>query len=368
MSAEPALRAEFAVSRGSFSLAADLHVEPGKVLAVLGPNGSGKSTVLGVLAGTLRPDTGRVEVDGRILTDCAAGVHIPTHARRIGLLAQDALLFPHLSAVQNVAFGPRSTRIPRRTANRLAEDWLSEVDAAGLADRRPSALSGGQAQRVALARALVTDPALLLLDEPFAALDVDAAPALRGVVRRALRARGERAGVLVTHDPLDALVLADEIVVLADGAIVERGATRDVLSAPRTAFTARIAGLDMVAGTACADGVRTEDGTVIFTSLGERVEVGDAAVAVFSPAAVAVYTKEPTGSPRNVFPARVTGVEPHGDVVRIRSEAPPGRPSWISTLSADITPAAVADLGVEPGVEVWLAVKSTEVELHPVAR
>ncbi|MGH3622591.1 MAG: sulfate/molybdate ABC transporter ATP-binding protein, partial [Sciscionella sp.] len=230
MTDTPALRAEFGISRGEFSLAVDLGVERGKVLAVLGPNGSGKSTVLGVLAGTLRPDTGRVEVGGRVLTDCASGTHVPTHARRIGLLAQEALLFPHLSALANVAFGPRSMRTPRRTAHHLAAEWLSEVDASWLADRRPGALSGGQAQRVALARALVTDPALLLLDEPFAALDVDAAPALRGVVRRELRARGERGGVLVTHDPLDALVLADEIVVLADGAIVERGETRDVLS------------------------------------------------------------------------------------------------------------------------------------------
>ncbi|MGH3625586.1 MAG: TOBE domain-containing protein, partial [Sciscionella sp.] len=141
-----------------------------------------------------------------------------------------------------------------------------------------------------------------------------------------------------------------------------------VLSAPRTAFTARIAGLDLVAGVACTEGVRTEDGTVIFASLGERVEVGDAAVAVFSPSAVAVHTKEPIGSPRNVFPATVAGVEPHGDVVRIRSAAPLGRPDWIGSLAADITPAAVADLGVEPGVEVWLAVKSTEVAVHPVAR
>lgn len=365
---EPALLADFQIARGSFSLGVTLRVEPGEVLAVLGPNGSGKSTLLGVLAGTLRPDTGRVMVADRVLTDCAAGAHVPTHARRVGLLAQDALLFPHLSVLANVAFGPRSTRTPRREAHRLAAEWLSEVDAGKLGDRKPHQLSGGQAQRVALARALVTDPALLLLDEPFAALDVDAAPALRGVVRRTLRARDDRAAVLVTHDPLDALVLADRLVVLADGGVIEQGPTREVLSAPRTAFTARIAGLNLISGTATDQGVRAADGAVVSGQRRPAVVLDQAAVAVFSPASVAVYGERPEGSPRNVFQARVSGVEPSGDVIRLRMAPVDGGPDWMSGMAADITPAAVADLAVEPGMSLWLAVKSTEVAVHPVAR
>jgi molybdate transport system ATP-binding protein len=228
-------------TRDGFTLDVQLDVPAGHTVAVLGPNGAGKSTLLDVLAGLIRPDRGRIALDDQVLTDTARHRHLPPHRRGIGLLAQDPLLFPHLTAAANIAFGLRARRVPRQQARDQAQHWLTEVDAADLADRRPGALSGGQAQRVAVARALAAGPDLLLLDEPFAALDVDAAPALRALVRRVLRDSGCSA-VLVSHDPLDALVLADQVIVLADGKIVERGPTREVLARPRTAFTARIAG------------------------------------------------------------------------------------------------------------------------------
>ncbi|WP_376771657.1 sulfate/molybdate ABC transporter ATP-binding protein [Actinokineospora xionganensis] len=348
------LRADFVLTQGDFRLQVDLRTEPGEVIAVLGPNGSGKSTLLDVLAGLRQPDSGVVAVDGMTLTDTAGGVRVPPHRRGVGLLAQVALLFPHLTALANVEFGPRVQGKDHTTARR----WLDDVGAGDLADRRPRGLSGGQAQRVALARALAADPVLLLLDEPFAALDVDAAPALRGVVRRVLR---DRAAVLVTHDPLDALAIADRVVVLAGGRVVEQGPTREVLSRPRTPFTARVAGLDLVAGTACPDGLRTVDGALIAGSGGAEIN-GEPAVAVFRPADVAVYTERIHGSPRNVFEATVTAMEPHGDVVRIRVAG--GRP-WVSGLAADLTVGAVAELTIEPGSRVYLAVKATEVRVHP---
>ncbi|WP_073480330.1 sulfate/molybdate ABC transporter ATP-binding protein [Streptoalloteichus hindustanus] len=358
------LEVDVELTRPGFALALGLRVEPGKVLAVLGPNGSGKSTLLGVVAGLVRPDRGRVRLGGRLLTDGGTGTHVPPHRRGVGLLAQQPLLFPHLTAEANVAFGPRARGVGRRAAQRIARRWLSEVDAEGLADRRPAELSGGQAQRVALARALAAEPTLVLLDEPFAALDVDAAPALRALLGRVLRAGG-RTAVIVTHDPLDALVLSDHVVVLGAGAVVEEGPTRQVLARPRTAFTARIAGLELVAGTAGPAGLRTPDGAVLAGQRGPGLVDGAPAVAVFPPRAVAVHRERPGGSPRNVFPVVVAGLEPRADVVRLRAAAAPGGPGWAEGLAADLTPAAVADLGLEPGVPAWFAVKATEVALHP---
>lgn len=356
---------DITVRRDSFALSLELSVAAGEVVAVLGRNGAGKSTLLSALAGLLRPDSGRITLAGRVLTDASSGVHVPPHRRGIGLLAQDPLLFPHMTVAANVAFGPRSRGISRTDSAALVTRLLSDVDAAEFADRRPGQLSGGQAQRVAVARALASEPELLLLDEPFAALDVDAAPALRAMLRRVLRDSG-RTALLVTHDPLDALVLADRVVVLSGGEIVEQGETRAVLSRPRTAFTARIAGLDLVSGVFGPSGLVVGD-FVISGHVPAPIDEGTPAVAVFAPSAVAVHVSPPAGSPRNVFGAVVGGLEPHGDLIRLRVARSVDGPSWVEGLAADLTAAAVADLGLEPGVRVWLAVKAAEVALHPVA-
>ena len=354
------IEVDVGVSRGEFRLEVAFTSAPGEVVAVLGPNGAGKSTLLDVLAGLLRPDTGHLTVNGRRLVD--KSTFVPPFRRGVGLLSQDPLLFPHLTALGNVAFGPRSLGQRRRPAEARARELLADVDAEELANRKPRAMSGGQQQRVALARALATEPGLLLLDEPFAALDVNAAPALRGLVRRMLRAKPDTQVVLVTHDPLDALVLADRVLVLDRGRIVEEGPTRTVLSAPRTAFTARIAGMDLVAGVAHEDGVRTPDGVVVAGQRREPVADGEPAVAVFRPASVAVHVEPPHGSPRNVFAAVVGALEPHGDMVRVRM----GGPGWLTGLTADLTPPSVADLELAPGDEVYLAVKAVEVDVYGV--
>jgi molybdate transport system ATP-binding protein len=357
-----ALDAYVVVRRARFTLDVALQAASGEVLAVLGPNGAGKSTLLGVLAGLLRPDAGHVRLGETTVADPVAGVHVPPHRRGVGLLAQEALLFPHLTALGNVAFGLRAHGVPRRDAEQRARELLAAVDAGELADRRPARMSGGQQQRVALARALAPRPDLLLLDEPLAALDIDAAPAMRALLRRVVRAAGQTA-VLVTHSALDALVLADRVVVLTDGRVVEQGPTRDVLTRPRSSFAARIAGLDLVPGIACPDGLRTADGTVVAGRDGGLTE-GEPAVAVFSPSAVAVFADRPHGSPRNVLPVQVAAIEPHGDVVRLRAAAVPGGPAWVHGLAADVTPAAVAELAAEPGMRLWFAVKATEVAIH----
>jgi molybdate transport system ATP-binding protein len=337
-----------------------LTVADGETVAVLGPNGSGKSTMLGVVAGLVRPERGRVVLDGRELTVAGEGlpVHVPPHDRRTALLGQDPLLFPHLSALDNVAFGARSSGVAKRAARAQAQAWLDDVGVGELSDRRPGRLSGGQAQRVAVARALAAGPELLLLDEPIAALDVDVAPAMRQTLRSVL---ADRTVVLVTHDVLDALLLADRVVVLEAGRVVEEGPTSEVLSRPRSAFAARLAGLNLVAGTWTGDAVRADDGVLVHGLVSEPgPSAGDRVVATFRPHAVAVYRARVEGSPRNSLTVRITGLEPIGDLVRVRA-ATDGH-----SLAADVTVQSVAALELATGQEVTFTVKATEVAVYRV--
>jgi molybdate transport system ATP-binding protein len=254
--------------------------------------------------------------------------------------------------MDNVAFGPRSSGIPRAEARGRARRWLMETGSLDLAERRPSELSGGQAQRVAISRALAAEPRLLLLDEPLSALDVEVAPAVRQLLRRVL---AQRTTVLVTHDVLDAVLLADRVVVVEGGRVVEEGTTAQVLSRPTSTFAARIAGLNLVRGTALGSAV-VSHGLRIEGLTEEPLRDGQEAVAVFSPNAVSVFRQRPQGSPRNSLDTVVTELEPHGHQVRVRT----------AYLSADITPAAVAELDLVPGTPVVLSVKASEVAVYPV--
>jgi len=337
-----------------------LDVADGETVAVLGPNGAGKSTVLAVAAGLLGPDRSRLTAPSRVVLDgrplTGPGTLVAPHDRHVALLAQDPLLFPHLTAAQNVAFGPRSRGAGRRAGREAAHRWLAEVGVEELADRRPAQLSGGQAQRVAIARALAAEPRLLLLDEPMVALDVSALPALRQTLRRVLTGRTT---LLVTHDVLDALLLADRVVVVEDGRVVEQGPTADVLSRPRSRFGARIAGLNMVAGPWRDGAVHGTDGVVVEglvdAAAGGSVPAYDRpAVAVFRPSAVSVFAGRPGGSPRNALAVTVTDLEPHGDQVRVRA----------GHLTAEVTLRSAAELDLTPGARVVFAVKASEVSVY----
>ncbi|MEG9226047.1 sulfate/molybdate ABC transporter ATP-binding protein [Aeromicrobium sp. Sec7.5] len=341
------------VAVGPRDVVVRLEVGPGESVALLGPNGAGKSTVLGTVAGLVAPTSGHVTSAGREIT------RVEPHRRKVALLAQEPLLFPHLSVLDNVAFGPRSSGAGRVAARAAALTHLREVGVDDLADRRPAQLSGGQAQRVAVARALAAEPEVLLLDEPMAALDVDAAPVVRQVLRATL---AERTVLLVTHDPVDALLLADRVVVLQRGRVVEEGPSHEVLTRPRSAFAARVAGLNLVAG-------RWEDGAVVHA---DAVVTGlpsasapaehEPAVAVFSPSAVSVYAEARAGSPRNGLAAVVTEVEPIGDRVRVRTRV------GSLAIAAEVTPSAAAELDLVPGSHVHLAVKAVEVAVHAARR
>jgi molybdate transport system ATP-binding protein len=343
----------------------ELGVQAGEVLALLGPNGSGKSTALHVVAGLVAPDHGVVRAGGRALTDTESGVFLATHDRRVGLLLQDPLLFPHLSIAANVAFSPRC-RGPGKTGSGetvrgTALRWLREVGAEELADRRPRELSGGQAQRVAIARALAGEPDVLLLDEPMAGLDVASATAIRAVLRRVLACDG-RCAVIVTHDVLDVVTLADRVAVIEAGRVAESGRAGQVLSAPRSGFGARIAGFNLVPGTVDTDGVlRAASGEFWYGVAAEPLAAGRRAVAVFSPAAVAIFAEPPVGSPRNVVEVTIAEVEARGTAVRVRAAS---RADDVAGIAADVTTNTAAEMHLVSGARVWFAIKAQEVALH----
>ncbi|MDT0303204.1 ABC transporter ATP-binding protein [Streptomonospora wellingtoniae] len=346
------LDARLVVDRGAFRLEAELRARPGEVVAVLGPNGSGKSTALRALAGLESLADGRIGLDTQDVTT------MPTEHRPVGMVFQDYLLFGHLSALDNVAFGPRCQGAGRAEARERAAELLERVGLAEYAAARPRALSGGQAQRVALARALAARPRLLLLDEPLAALDVHARASVRSELRRRL-ADLDCATVLVTHDPLDAMVLADRITVLEAGRVVQEGTPGEVAQHPRTGYVARLVGLNLYRGSARGNRVALAGGAESApteVSLPERWD-GEVFVA-FPPRAVALYRERPDGTPRNLWRLRIEGVERFGDQVRVHLEG-------ALSLLADITPEALAELRPAGGAEVWAAVKATEVRCYP---
>lgn len=350
---------EFAAVVESRGFDVQLTVAEGETLAVLGPNGAGKSTLLALISGLLRPDHGTARLGGRVLFDVdgrGRGPALRPHERGVSLLAQDALLFPHLSALDNVAFGPRSAGVTRREAGRRADDWLARVDATALAGRRPGQLSGGQAQRVAVARALAADPDLLLLDEPMSALDVSVAPALRRTLRDVL---ADRTAIVVTHDVLDAFTLADRVVVLEGGRVVDAGPTRAVLDRPTTPFAAGLAGLDLLTGTAAGGGgVRLTDGTVVDARPTDGLVAGAAAAVAVRPSAVRVTTGAIGGraSLENVLDVVVTDLEPRGDIVRVRA----------GHVSADVPPGVVAALDLVPGAPVRFSFDVDDAIAYPL--
>jgi molybdate transport system ATP-binding protein len=367
------LTARLRARLGAFDLGLDVDAADGEVVALLGPNGAGKTTALRVLAGLAPAGGSRVVVDGVTLADPVSGTDLPPDRRPVAVAFSDVRLFPHLSALDNVAFGLRARGERRRPARVRARAELDRVGLAAVAAARPAALSGGQAQRVALARALVTAPALLLLDEPLAAVDAATRATLRSDLAHSLR---RRAGVtvLVTHDALDAMVLADRVVVLEGGRAVQEGAPAEVARVPRTDYVARLVGLNLYRGTVVpaddADSGPAAAGyastaapaTVVALDGGGRLTSATAAggrvVVTVAPAAVALHARPPGGSPRNCWTATVAAVEQHGTTLRVRLDgAPP--------VLADVTPAAAAELRLTVGQRVWASVKATETAVFP---
>jgi molybdate transport system ATP-binding protein len=345
------LHAHVRVERAGHTLDVTLDAEPGDVVAVVGPNGSGKTTLLRGVAGLQQLSGGSVRLDGRVWEEGERRLTVPE--RRLGMVFQHQLLFPHLTALDNVAFGLRSRGTARPAARRAAQAWLDRLGVGDLAARRPAELSGGQAQRVTIARALATDPDVLLLDEPLAALDVGVAMTLRLELARHLAAY-EGITLLVTHDALDALTMANRVVVLDDGRVVQQGSPAEVARLPRTPHVARLVGLNVLTGQGRGTRVALGDGSQLVTT---EEHFGPVSV-TFPPASVTVGVTPPTGSARNQWHGRVVSVAPHGLAVRVHLDSAGG-------LLADVTAESAGLLGLVPGREVWATVKATEVTVLP---
>ena len=347
------LTAQVRVRLGALDLDVAIDATPGEIVAVLGPNGAGKSTFLRAVAGLVPLERGRVELDEVVLEDVAQRIQLPPERRPIGVVFQDYLLFPHLSALENVAFGLRARGVAAREARDRARSWLDRLGVGEYADVRPRALSGGQAQRVALARALAIDPRLLLLDEPLSALDASA----RGAVRRDLKRHLASFGgirIVITHDPLEAAALADRLVILERGRVVQTGSPVEVTQRPRSRYVADLVGVNLLRGTAAAGQVALPGGASLQSADGVDGEV----FAVIHPRAVALHRTRPEGSPRNVWRGRASALDLQGDRVRVGVEGE-------MPIVAEVTPAAVRELDLAEGREVWVSVKATEITVYP---
>ncbi len=304
----------------------ELTAPAGSVVAVIGPNGAGKSSFVRALAGL-------VAAEGTAILDGTDLLRLNARDREVGLVFQGQLLFPHLSALDNVAFGPRSRGRSRRDADQRAQELLDTFGIGHLGHRRPRELSGGQAQRVAIARALATEPRLLLLDEPFSGLDVTVAMALRMELAQHL-AGYDGVAILITHEAIDALTLADQVLVLDEGRVAQSGTPQHVAAQPATDHVARLVGVNLI---------RETD-----------------AFTTFFPRDVTVSLVRPEGSARLQWQGAVASAQQHGDAVRLLVSTDP-------PLLADVTPQATTELGLVPGRQVWLSVKATAVNRYGAA-
>jgi len=340
--------ARIVTSVGDFHLDAQLACAPGETVALLGPNGAGKSVIVKAIAGLQPIERGCIRIDSTPVDEPASTTFIPPEHRRVGVVFQDYLLFPHMTVRQNIEFGPRNLKVTGTT-----QPWIERLDLTELLERKPAQLSGGQSQRVAIARALATNPRALLLDEPLAALDAATKQGVRGQLRHFLT-DFEHGTILVTHDPLDALVLADRIVVVEDGRVTQQGPTAEVASQPRTDYLAKVLGVNLLRGDVYED-VMTPDGG---GSLVVSTDLEGPAVVVIRPQAITLHANKPEGSARNVWESTVLGIETHHDQVRVALSGPP-------ELTAAVTHAAVADLKLVPGQRVWMSLKATDIDVHP---
>ncbi|MFE5296264.1 ABC transporter permease [Streptomyces sp. NPDC056632] len=324
-----------------------LDAGPGTTIAVVGPNGAGKTTLLRALLGLTPRAHAELTLGTTDVTD------LPPHRRHVAWVPQDGALFPHMNALANTAYGLRARGVPRAEARRAAQTWLDRLGVGHLSQRRPAQLSGGQAQRVALARALAARPRLLLLDEPLAALDQTTRAQVRHTLRTHLAGFG---GVclIVTHDPVEAVSLADRVLVLEEGRALQDAAPTEVARHPRSPWVARMLGSNAWPGRTTADGLALTGGGTLVAA--DPLPQGAEVLAIIPPEAVAVHRERPGGSPRNVWPGTVREITASGSRLRVLITS-----DRVPPLVAEITPQAAAELGLADGTAVWTGVKATEV-------
>lgn len=337
----------------AFAVRAQFSVRAGETVALLGPNGAGKSTIVSALAGLRALNAGVIAYGSRVFDAPAAGRFVPAAERRVGVVFQDALLFPHMNVLHNIEFGPTSMGRDRGHTRDQVHVLVNRFGLASLLERKPSQLSGGEAQRVAIVRTLVTEPEVLVLDEPFAAIDASARPQLRRDLTHFLETFAGPA-IVITHDPTEAFLMADRILILENGAITHDGTPDDIRLTPRTAYAADLAGVNLLSGIA---------GHGVITIAGHALHVADTSVhgpttAVIHPRAIALHTDRPHGSARNVWQTTVARVESLGETVRLATGNP-------CPLIAEVTRQGASDIGAAPGTAIWVSIKATEIRTTP---
>lgn len=348
---------------------ARLEVSPGQFLTLIGPNGCGKSTLCLMIAGLLRTQ-GYLKIADKTLDEPGwHGTFVSPGKRPVALLAQNPGIFTHMSVLDNVAFGPRCQGQGRRRARQRAWQELHAVGASHLAYRQGGELSGGQAARVALARALATSPRVLVLDEPMAALDVQARSQLRARIRERTRTRAITV-VMVSHDLVDIASLSDAVAVMDAGKLITQGPTTEILSTPSTEFVASLTGASLLNGTLAGDEstpqLKLGQGLSLRLAQWPQAnadepawQVGAKAVALINSDAIALYPQQPKGSPRNVIPVSVSSLDGDGAVVSLSLRLADGQ-----RLRTRLTAAAIAELGIEVGTSLFAVIKATAITLE----
>ena len=341
------LQADFTLPLRGFAL--ELALDVSRTVALVGPSGAGKTSVLRVIAGLLEPSRGRVSLDGERWLDTGRGLSLQPERRRVGLVFQDYALFPHLSVRANVAFG---------AGDRSVDELLERFRIERLAAARPDELSGGERQRVAVARALARDPAVLLLDEPLAALDAHTKGEVRHELAELLRELALPT-LLVTHDYEDAAALADEVGVLVEGQLRQLGAPAELVARPRDAFVASFTGANLLRGKArrgerALTAIRLESGEELYSA--DEVE-GDVGVVVYPWEVSVARTHAPDAdSALNVVRGQVGSLVEVANRVRVR----------IGPVTAEVTAASAARLELAAGGLAYATFKAAGTRLVPL--
>ncbi len=352
------LEARVQLSRGAFALDVDLSAAAGETIGLLGPNGSGKSSLVEALAGLLKLESGEISLDGRAIERPADGLRLAPQERPFGVMFQGLWLFPHLNVLENVSFGPRARGVPRSQARARAEQLMTRLELTALAERKPSELSGGEAQRVALARALAVEPRVLLLDEPLSALDLEARPRTRSLLQQMLQ-EFDGVRLVITHDPLEALLFADRLVILEGGRIVQSGPADLVRRRPRTPYVAGLSGVTLLRGQ-----LRHVNATPELRVEGLALSVPHSDVAqgnvlaTLPPEAVRLTTERPGPDDGYLLAGEIESIElaSHRSLVRLRT-----RPR----LCAAVPTESVSRQGLRPGLRVWARIDVRSIDVYP---
>lgn len=345
---------------GGVQVRFSIPLETSRIVVLFGPSGSGKSTLLHCLGGLLQPDRGEIRYAGSVWFDGARGISLPPQRRSVGLLFQDYPLFPHLTVRENIAYGLR--RWSRAEREQSVGRWVDRFQLAGKEGRLPSSLSGGEQQRVALARALAPRPRLLLLDEPFSALDLRTRALVRGELKKWIQE--ERAAALVvTHDMIDAMTLGEDLIVLSEGAVLQRGNPRDIFNRPASPEVAKIVGVENLLP---AQVVLASEGRVVLEigkgrliAAGEAPPGGRCLVSIRAEEVILERGQPAQSSARNRLPGFVQELIPMG--AQIRAVIDCG-----FSLTALVTRQAAEELALRPGAEITAVIKASSVHLISV--